>query len=256
MSKQLVLLSILVCFFCFTFGAVKLPPILASNMVLKQKSKVNIWGISTYGKKVTVQASWDNKTYSAVANKDGNWKVVVNTPGAGGPFKLTFDDGEKLVLDNILIGEVWVCSGQSNMGIPLKGLPNQPVKDSEALIAAANNSKLRMFSVKKTIATTPQEDCEGNWELTNPKNAPIFSAIAYQFGKLLQEKLGVPIGIIHSAYGGSPIRSWMGESYDEFASLYPNTVSDTTFKQPKVFYNGMIAPIFQFGINGFIWYQG
>lgn len=238
------------------FSTVTLPHILGSNMVLKQKSKVNLWGKAEPGIKVTIMTSWNGRSVTADADQAGNWKTSITTPSAGGPYKITFDDGVKITLDNVMLGEVWLCSGQSNMYMPMKGNPGQPILNSEKIIADATNNSLRLFTVTKALSKEIKNDCDGNWVVSSPQTARDFSALAFQFGQMLQKKLNVPVGMINTSYGGTPIRSWMGDSFDEFAAMYPTPKADEGPKAPKVLYNAMIAPLIPFTISGFLWYQG
>ena len=244
---------------------VVLPHILGSNMVLKQKAKANLWGTATAGSKVSITTSWDGKTYTAHAGANGKWKQAVKTPAAGGPYTITFNDGTKTVMDNILIGEVWVCSGQSNMAMPLKGRPSDPTLNSEELIAQSANNNIRLFTVGLEGADAPKDDCSGEWQAATPQTTPDFSAVAFQFAQVLQKQLGIPIGLVHTSWGGTSIRLWMSDSYDAFAALYPEpppppkraaVQANPRPTQPKALYNAMIAPVTPLTISGFLWYQG
>ncbi len=226
-------------------------------MVLKQKSNVNIWGKTSSGKKVTVITSWNERAYHVIPTPDGKFKVSLKTPKAGGPYSVTIDDGDKIVLENVMIGEVWICSGQSNMEMPMKGYNSkQTIKNGAELIANSSNNQLRLFSVKKLHSPILKDDCDGAWQASNPAVVPSFSAVAFQYGQLLQKKLQVPIGIIDASVGGTPIRDWMGDSFDQFAEMYPNSSKDSENRQPKVFFNSMIYPLRNYAVSGFIWYQG
>ena len=164
-------------------------------MVLQQKSDVQFWGTAKKSVPVIVTTSWDNKKYTATSNASGEFNLVVKTPSAGG-YNITFSDGEKLLLNDVLIGEVWLCSGQSNMEIPVKGFLNQPVFNSNDLLLDAENYPIRLFRVKKTASAKPLTNADANWEKSTAESVKEFSAVGYQFAKILQQQLHVPVGII------------------------------------------------------------
>lgn len=243
---------------CSAFAAVKLPDILSSGMVLQQKSQVRLWGKAAAASQVNITASWDNKSYTIQAADDGSFSLSLSTPKAGGPYTITFSDKDgAIVLDNILIGEVWLCSGQSNMEMPMKGFKNQPILDSEKILTEAANNKLRLFTTRKAVSFEVLEDCQGKWEISTPQSAANTSALAFQFGQMLQKRLNVPVGIIVSSWGGTPINAWMSReslaAIEPVSSARPDTV---TSKTPAALYNGMIAPLTPFAVGGFLWYQG
>ena len=239
---------------------IRLPALIGPNMVLQQRTQSPLWGWARAGSAVSVTTSWDKKTYAAKAGADGNWRVTVATPVAGGPYTLTFSDGEALRIDNVLVGEVWVCSGQSNMGMPMRGFNSQPILNGNALIAASENPSLRLFDVSQAAAIIPQTDCKGQWKPATPATVREFSAIAYQFGQLLQQQLKVPVGLVLSAVGGTRIESWMSQpSLRPFPEVYVPANLDTVkapHKESTTLFNGMIAPLVGYGIRGFLWYQG
>jgi len=241
-------------------AAVKLPSVIASNMVLQQKAKVALWGASSRTGKIRVQTSWDKKQYEVLIGRNGQWYLTVQTPGAGGPFSITFNDGDSLRLDNILIGEVWLCSGQSNMEMPMRGFNSQPILNSNEIIASSANPQLRLFKVSRATALQPAQDCKGSWEAASPNTVRDFSALAYQYGALLQKQLNVPVGIVLSTVGGTTIQTWMDEaSLKPFREVVVPKNIDTAkapHKLPTTLYNGMIAPLTRLNIRGFIWLQG
>lgn len=188
---------------------IRLPALIGPNMVVQQRSQAPLWGWARPGAAVSVMTSWNKKTCPARANAQGRGRVKVATPGAGGPYSLTFSDGEPLTVGNVLVGEVWVCSGQSNMEMPMRGFNSQPILNGNALIASSANPRLRLFELARATSLTPQADCQGRWETATPATVREFSAVAYQYGRYLQEQLGVPVGLILSAVGGTRIESWM-----------------------------------------------
>lgn len=236
-----------------------LPPVIDHNMVLQQKTNTTLWGKASPSAKVKIRTSWNGKSYNTQTGSDSLWRVSVSTPTAGGPFNITFDDGEKLILKNILIGEVWVCSGQSNMSMPVKGFKNQPVAGSDALLQHAENPKIRLMQIQRQYAVTPEFDCKViPWTAANAQSVSEFSAVGYIYAKILQEKLKVPIGIIMTAWGGTKIEAWMNSgSLDSLPFIKKSTQKNKiTHNSQSVLYNAMINPIVGYAIKGVIWYQG
>lgn len=189
---------------------VVLPPMFSDNMVLQQQAETPIWGGAKPMKTVKVTTSWDGKTYETQADKEGKWKLTVRTPQAGGPYELTLTDGQKRVLRNVMIGEVWICSGQSNMEMPLKGWGQ--IKDYEKEIAEANHPNIRLLHVEHVTSTQPETDIQvrGNgWQVCSPLTIPDFSATAYFFGREISGKQNVPVGLIHTSWGGTNVESWI-----------------------------------------------
>ncbi|MBQ8424321.1 MAG: 9-O-acetylesterase [Coprobacter sp.] len=190
---------------------VVLPSYFSDNMIVQQKTTLTIPGTSTTGNEVVVKASWDKKKYSAHPDDKGNFEINLPTPKAGGPHTLTIDDGEPLTLTNILSGEVWLCSGQSNMEMPVKGWGK--VLNYEQELADGNHPHIRLLQVKRVIAHAPADDIqvEGNgWQECNSKSLEEFSAVAYFYARYLHEHLHVPVGVINSSWGGTPAEAWTG----------------------------------------------
>ena len=239
---------------------VTLPHIMGNDMVLQQQSLCRLWGKATPGKSLTVTTSWNNRKYKTIASENGDWLVEVNTPKAGGPYKITFDDGEKTILDNILIGEVWICSGQSNMEMPVQGFLGQPTNNSlETIAKAGNYPNIRFISLPQTDSTQPLSDCDATWKVSNSENIPTLSANAYFFAKMLNETLHVPVGIIVSCWGGSSIESWMSPEALQSVDGWDRKQAEARKKiqqRPSLLYNGMITPINKFSAKGFLWSQG
>jgi len=239
---------------------VKLPAIFTDNLVLQQQTKVAIWGWSDPGKKITVIPSWDKNKYTSVTDTSGKWKLKISTPVAGGPYEIIISDGKSKKINNVLIGEVWLCSGQSNMEFPMKGFLGQPVIGSNEAILKSKNSNIRFISIPRASSTEPLKDFEDNWKEAEPKTVSEFSATAYYFGRLLNELLDVPIGLIDVSYGGSCIQAWMSkETSPPFEDKNIPTKGDSIKvknRTPTVLFNGMLSPVIGYGINGCIWYQG
>ena len=239
---------------------VKLPAIFSDGMVMQQQTKANLWGTSTPNKKITVTTGWNGKQYAATADKNGAWKLSVSTPEAGGPYSITFNDGSKKTLNNILIGELWLCSGQSNMEMPMKGFKNQPVENANMDILRSKNPNIRLFTVKRTSTFTPQTDVVGTWKEATPANVRDFSATAYYFGRLINEILDVPVGLVVAAWGGSACEAWMTADWLKAFpdAKIPQSEADIKSKNrtPTVLYNGMLHPLIGMTMKGVIWYQG
>ncbi|MBN2632327.1 MAG: sialate O-acetylesterase [Bacteroidales bacterium] len=240
---------------------VKLPSIFTDNMVIQQQTEAAIWGTATANSTVKISTSWNRKSYTSKADATGRWKIKVSTPVAGGPYTITVTQGNTIVLKNVLVGEVWVCSGQSNMEMPMKGFRNQPITGSNEFIATSSNPQIRMITVPKVTSLTPLDDFEGSWKPCEPENVSQFSATAYFFGLLLNQALDVPVGLINTSWGGTRIEPWISESgFGDFdwVQLPDKTANTEKLSQqtPTVLYNAMINPIAGYGIRGAIWYQG
>lgn len=242
---------------------ITLTSIWGDNMVLQQQSNVSFSGKATAGKRVTVIASWNQRKLTTISDSKGRWSINLPTPQAGGPYTIAFSDGEELRLKNILIGEVWFCSGQSNMEMPMKGFRGQPVWGSQTYIVSANPKRaIRLYTVKNAWSTTEREEgIEGHWSETSPEEVANFSAAAYFFGNVLQKSLDVPVGLIHCSWSMSKIEAWMNkESLSNFPEV---TLPDVNAKEfgwtagtPTLLWNAMVNPWKGFPVKGVIWYQG
>jgi len=188
----------------------KLPAIFGDNMVLQQKSQAPVWGWAKPGSKITIKCSWKKDKIKTRADESGAWQVRLQTPGAGGPYSIKVKNDTTIVFKNVKIGEVWLCSGQSNMSMPVDsvtrsfaGVPNYQME-----LATVNYSNIRLFHFPRTAAAKPQSEVFGFWEQCDSTTLANFSAAAYFFGKELHERLNVPIGLIHSSWGGSSAEAW------------------------------------------------
>ncbi|MBR5043110.1 MAG: endonuclease/exonuclease/phosphatase family protein [Bacteroidales bacterium] len=261
------LLSVLAACICsFTLTAkVTLPSVIGDNMVLQQQSEVAIWGWTDSSKKVSVQTSWSKGKQWAEPDSEGKWLLRIKTPAAGGPYEITISDGEKIKLKNIMLGEVWFCSGQSNMEMPMRGFRNQPVEGAgEIIMSAKSSTPIRMITTKHTAAPEPVRDIEGRWAENTPEAVASTSAVAYLFALRLQQKLDVPVGIIVSEWGASTIEAWMDKATldDKFAGEFDNCFLGES-KQPKLkqqvpaaLFNGQVCPLVPYTFKGMLWYQG
>jgi sialate O-acetylesterase len=252
--------------FIFSFtgilsAKVTLPSLLSDNMVLQQQSKVKVWGWSEPNVSVKITTSWGVKV-SVKSDNEGNWYFTITTPAASyTSHTITISDGDPVVIKNILIGEVWLCSGQSNMEMTFTGIWGSPVLGANQTIEESGlYPNLRLFTVGKNSTTTPQRDCKGSWQISSPAVTRNFSAIGYFYGLQLQKILNVPIGIINSSWGGTIIEAWMDSvSQKEFTDVDLRLLYDEkvpVYSKPVSCFNGMIAPLINYSLRGFIWYQG
>lgn len=241
-------------------GEIKLPSFFADHMVIQRETTTKIWGKADVLKRVTVVTSWNLKRYSTTSDKDGNWELAISTPKAGGPHTIIISDGKAMTLSNVMSGDVWLCSGQSNMEMSMKGYSSQPVEGSEPAILRSGNNKIRLFTVKRNHSLSPVDDVTGHWQEAMPISVRDFSATGYYFGRLLNEILDIPVGLINSSWGGSRIEAWMNE---EMLAGFPATKLSTEtekvqnpHQKPLYLYQAMIHPLTGFAIRGVIWYQG
>ena len=189
-------------------------PVFTDNMVLQQQSEVPMWGRGTPSARITVHATWGINAATRT-DPNGSWMLRLTTPAAGGPFVITVGhDDTTLVLRNVMVGEVWLCSGQSNMEMPLQGWPpSDTIMQWKGEIQNSTYPGIRLFSVRRTFSASPEFSCEGSWVECSPTTIPTFSATAYFFGRVLYDRLKVPIGLINSSWGGTAVESWMSEDY-------------------------------------------
>lgn len=245
-------------------AAITLPDIVGENMVLQQNTDARLWGWATPGSEISVRTGWNGKTAKARAGSDGRWDVTVATPAATfTPQSIRIKgDGSDINLSNVLVGEVWFCSGQSNMEMPLRGFWTQPVEGAaEAKAYSAEYPGIRVAKAPKTISYTPQDKVISPWKTSCPENAAEFSALAYFFAQSLTRILNVPIGIIDCTYGGSKLEGWLSA---ERLATYPEwsiekEKNDSTiqhWERINVMYNGMLRPLQGYTIAGFLWNQG
>ncbi len=258
---NLFLITVFSPFFGVLHSKVTLPDILASNAILQQNSSIQIEGTAKANSLIKVKLSWAKRTFYCQSDMNGFWHIHIHTPKASFQSEqIIIDDGTKTISDNILIGEVWFCSGQSNMEMPLKGFDNQSIDEAEEAIKMASPTNgIRMFKVKRNAQNTPEKYAPGKWQLATTQNITEFSALAYFFALELREKLDVPIGIINSSWGGSAIECWLPEEINKKYTDYtpdPTLPNKEIWDRPSVLYNGMISPFVKFKIKGMIWYQG
>ncbi len=243
------------------WAKITLPYFFSDNMVLQQQTDAAIWGWAKPGSSVQLTSSWNKKKYSTTSDAAGKWKLKISTPTAGGPHTITISDGEPLVLNNVLIGEVWLCSGQSNMEMPLKGFRDQPISGSNDAIFNSANNNIRLYTVPRSVQRTPLDTSKNSpWKIAEPETVANFSATAYLFGNILYEQLHVPIGLINISYSGSPVEAFMdAQTLKSFPEIKVPLATDTARlnnRIPTVLYNGMLHPFLGFTIKGCLWYQG
>ncbi len=273
-------------------AAVTLPKIFADNMVLQREMKVPVWGNAAPGENITVILGGHQA--KTLADRNGHWKVFIGPLDAGGPFVMKIRGNNEVDLRNILVGEVWICSGQSNMAMEVRSSMN-----AEEEIASADYPEIRYFQVKNFKASHPMEDVSpvttpgkeflNHWQICSPSTVGHLTGVGYFFGRDLHTDLGVPVGLISVSWGGTTAEAWT--PYDALAddpvlkdiltdwpdynndeqwlkSEYNNYLNELKnarkegqelplyFNQPSVLYNGMLAPVEPYGIRGVVWYQG
>ncbi|MDL2222300.1 9-O-acetylesterase [Parabacteroides sp. OttesenSCG-928-N08] len=205
------ILACIMLFQCMALAAqVKLSPLFTDHMVMQQQAEVPIWGETKANKRVTITPSWDQQTYQTTADAQGKWKTTLKTPTAGGPYTITISDGKKLTLNDVLIGEVWLCSGQSNMEMQIQGWGMIYDWEKETR-EAANYPNIRFLTVEKATSNMPLDHfnaSNGGWMVCSPETAANFSAVGYFFGRDLHTNLDIPIGLINSSWGGTIAEAW------------------------------------------------
>ncbi len=236
---------------------VKLPAIFGSHMVLQQKLADKVWGWADAGEEVTVTIAGQTKTTKA--GDDKKWSVTLDPMTADNkPLTMTVKGKNTITFDDILVGEVWICSGQSNMQWNVGGS-----NDADLEIQGANFPKIRLITVPNVGTQTPKDDFKGSWSVCSPKTVPGFSAVGFFFGRQLNQTLDVPIGLIHDSWGGSSCETWINKDvmikdgkYADLIGRWKGKEASGDNQQPGNLYNGMILPVLGYGIKGAIWYQG
>ena len=244
---------------------VRLPHIICDNMVLQQQTDARLWGWATPGKTVKVTTSWSDQTVTAKADKDGKWLVKVKTPKASyEPLSITFDDGEPLTINNVVAGEVWVCAGQSNMEMPVKGFWGCPVKDyNQVVIDAKNHRAVRSVKIPSIMRMEPQKDAQCEWRECTPQTVSDFSATGYFFARTMHQALDIPIGLIEANKGGSRVESWLTkENLQKYTKEPVDSAGIVAFKPDQDYLrgllwgNGTFNPILNATVKGILFYQG
>ncbi len=245
-------------------AAIKLPALIGNNMVLQQNATIKVWGWADAGEKVTVEASWQSASAIAVTSADGNWETTIQTPAAGGPYKIAVSGRDyTITIENVLIGEVWVCSGQSNMEFTMRGLGGwarykPEVRDE---VTKGDYSGVRLFTVQRDTSDVPLANCNGNWKIADTNTVNDFSTTAWFYGSYLSKQLGVPVGLISSSWEGTPAEVWTpveAIKAEPDLELFLNRWNGSQWwpGTAGVLYNAMINPLLNYTIKGAIWYQG
>ena len=212
MNHRCLLIAALATLTVSTQAKVRLPHIICDNMVIQQQTEVRLWGWAKPGKEVQVTTSWNQQTVKGKVDKAGRWLVKVSSPAASyTPYRITFDDGDGAVtVQNVLAGEVWVCAGQSNMEMPVKGFGQCPVEGfNQFVLEAQNPNAVRSVKIPSIMRSEPQEDADCSWRESTPQNVVDFSATGYFFARLVNKTLNIPVGLIEANKGGSRVESWL-----------------------------------------------
>lgn len=247
------------------------------HMVVQRETDAPIWGWGKPGEQVSIRTSWNRKTTRTEIAKDGSWKTTIATPKAGGPYEIEIkSEDDEVELKNVLSGEVWICSGQSNMQWKMRGFG---LKHFEEDVKKAKYPEIRLCLIPQVLGLEPQKDVKASWAVCSPQSVLGFSAVAYFFGSELHQELDVPIGLISTNWGGSSAEAWVSEEvlrkeFSEFKpefseyekhlkkgdGLYENRAKDKpkglSQTSPAVLYNTMIEPLLSFAMRGVVWYQG
>lgn len=262
--KILSIIFFLAAFACMSEAKVTLPHVLSDNMVLQQNADARLWGKASPNTIVKISVSWSSDQTIVNADKDGNWKVTVRTPEASyTPLSITFDDGEPTTLHNILSGEVWVCGGQSNMDMPIKGFSCCPVEGYNEVVADAVNSHgIHYLKIPNTMNMEPQDDADCQWVAVSPSTVADASATGYFFARMVNRTLDIPVGIIIATMGGTRVESWLSEENlrrytdEPLDSLEIAKKYSFPMHYPMVWGNGTFHPIINYTVRGIIYYQG
>lgn len=263
MKRIFTVLALALCMSMVSEAKLVLSSLCSDSMVLQQGAEAKIWGTATPNAQVTVTPSWSGKAYRCKADAQGDWQVNVQTPEASyKPYSISVKgDGSSLRINDVLIGEVWLASGQSNMEMPMRGFHNSPIEHAaECICSPAAKNKIRMFTVPLKQSYEPLKEVDSQWLGAEPATIPDMSATAYFFAKKLNEMLDVPVGIVACPYGGARIESWTPK---EILETYPDEdlsrekiEATQHYTRPYLAYNAMLCPVMGYTIKGFIWYQG
>ncbi|MEH0153285.1 sialate O-acetylesterase [Limibacter armeniacum] len=259
MNHLKTLLCLLLLTFSFDlFANISLPSIFGHHMVLQQQETVNFWGWGKPGEEVHITCSWSPETdYKTIVSNLGKWNIDVSTPEAGGPFNIHIKGYNAIDIEDVLIGEVWLGSGQSNM----EWTPALGIDNAEEEKVKANYPEIRFFNVLSSTADTPQQQLHGEWVKCTPESMYYFSALLYFFGRELHQQMNVPVGLINSSWGGTPVEVWIHESAiqnDRILAKNASLLQEMSWgpHQPGKAYNTMIHPLIPYKIKGALWYQG
>lgn len=243
---------------------VRLPHIIGDNMILQQDSKARLWGWDTPGKAVRVNVSWSKETFSAKTDNNGKWILEVQTPKASyTPLSITFNDGDKTTISNVLSGEVWVCAGQSNMEMPVKGFGNCPVEGYNKAVMNANEYKgIHYVKIPSVMSTKPLDDSQCEWKVISPETVGDASATGYFFAQAINKTLNIPVGLVMANKGGTRVESWLDRDYleknttESLDSMAMIKKFPYDYLRPLLWGNGTFSPILKYTVKGIIFYQG
>ena len=257
MHPRLFIFLLMICSNMIVNAQTHVASFFSDGMILQQKKSINIWGIDSAGTKIHVVSSW-GETSQATTSTNGKWKLQLTTPTAGGPHAITIKGSSIVTINDVLIGEVWVCSGQSNMQIPLSGgLDGNFIEGGLDAIVNSKNDRIRFFTVKQNTSLKPLDNVKGRWEKAAPSTSGSFSAVGYFFAQQLEMVLDVPIGIVVTAWGSSTAEAWSDDkTLHDLGITIPNEIAEMPQKTPTVLYNAMMHPLIGYGIKGVLWYQG
>ena len=257
MHPRLLIFLVMICSNMIVNAQTHVASFFSDGMILQQQKSINIWGIDSAGTKIHVVSSW-GETSQATTSTNGKWKLQLTTPTAGGPHAITIKGSSIVTINDVLIGEVWVCSGQSNMQIPLSGgLDGNFIEGGLDAIVNSKNDRIRFFTVKQNSSLKPLDNVKGRWEKAAPSTSGSFSAVGYFFAQQLEKVLDVPIGIVVTAWGSSTAEAWSDDkTLHDLGITIPNEIAEMPQKTPTVLYNAMMHPLIGYGIKGVLWYQG
>ena len=257
MHKKAVLFLLLIYSSLVTTAQTRVGTVFGDGMVLQQQKDVYLWGKDNIGAKIYVVSSW-GETSQTTTSTNGKWKLQLTTPNAGGPHTITIKGSSTVTIDDVLIGEVWVCSGQSNMQIPLRGgLDGNFIEGGLDAIVNSKNDRIRFFTVKQNTSLKPLDNVKGSWEKAAPSTAGSFSAVGYFFAQQLEKVLDIPIGIVVAAWGSSTAEAWSDvKTLHDLGITIPNEIAEVPQITPRGLYNAMMHPLIGYGIKGVLWYQG
>ena len=268
MKKRALSLAALFMALSYSDAKVTLPSVISDNMVLQQNTQAAIWGTAEPGKKVTITTGWAKDKTVVTADKSGKWIARVATPVASADapaYDITISDGEAVTLHNVLIGDVWFCSGQSNMEMPVKGYGSQPAKGGvDYIIRAKADRPLRMCNIQRKSSVEVQQESVGSWTEHTPQAVADISATAYFFAEYVQSVVNIPIGILVTCWGGSSIETWIPRNviekeFPEFNLDYldgKSEVNQYDNYRPCLLFNGQVNPVVPYTFKGMLWYQG
>jgi len=264
MNKKILLLGAMAVLATSSQAKVRLPHLIGDNMIIQQQADVRLWGWDQPGTTVKVSTSWSTDVATAKTGKDGRWLVKVRSPKASyEPLSITFDDGEKTTINGVLAGEVWVCAGQSNMEMPVKGFWQCPVEGyNEWVVESASHRAVHSVKIPAIMRTEPQEDAQCEWRVCGPETVSDFSATGYFFARVMHQALDIPIGLIEANKGGSRVESWLTKENLQKYTSDPTDSAAIAARWPMDYHrsllwgNGTFHPILNYTVKGILFYQG